>query len=82
VKGEKTQQSYTGTKDSSKIVLHGSAGENTTHTINVDEKESFTVHINQQLGDDKHLASRLPIDPQSMNVFSEAKGLALFHDTY
>jgi len=73
VKGEKTQQSYTGTKDSSKIVLHGSAGENTTHTINVDEKESFTVHINQQLGNDKHLAGRLPIDPQSMNVFSEAK---------
>lgn len=73
VKAEKTQQTYHGTKDSSKIVLHGSAGENTTHTINVDEKESFTVHINQALGNDKLLAGRLPIDPSSMKVFSEAK---------
>eukprot|EP00842_Homolaphlyctis_polyrhiza_P006965 jgi/Hompol1/858/HPOL_001344-RA len=41
-------------RDDKKIVLHGHQ-ENTTHTINVDEKESFTVHINQQLAEDKDI---------------------------
>ncbi|KAK6092451.1 fimbrin [Batrachochytrium dendrobatidis] len=64
-------------RDDKKIVLHGHM-ENTTHTINVDEKESFTVHINQQLANDKDVKSRLPIDPRSMQVFSECKdGLIL-----
>ncbi|KAJ3099745.1 hypothetical protein HDU97_002771 [Phlyctochytrium planicorne] len=61
-----------------KIVLHGQGGENTTHTINEDEKQSFVEHINQQLGNDKDLKSRFPIDVQSMQIFSEAKdGLIL-----
>ena len=60
-------------RDDTKIVLHGHM-ENTTHTINVDEKESFTVHINQALQADKHLSSRLPVDPLSMQIFSECKG--------
>ncbi|KAJ3322052.1 hypothetical protein HDV06_003653 [Boothiomyces sp. JEL0866] len=69
--------SYVGQRDDKKIVLHGHM-ENTTHTINEDEKESFTIHINQQLGSDKLLASRLPIDPKSMQIFSECKdGLLL-----
>ncbi|KAI8928138.1 calponin homology domain-containing protein [Entophlyctis helioformis] len=64
-------------RDDKKIVLHGHL-ENTTHTINVDEKESFTVHINQQLANDKDIKSRLPIDPRSMQIFTEAKdGLIL-----
>lgn len=63
-------------RDDKKIVLHGHL-ENTTHTINVDEKESFTVHINQALQNDKHLSSRLPVDPMSMQIFSECKGI--FH---
>jgi plastin-1 len=64
-------------KDDKKIVLHGHM-ENTTHTINVDEKESFTIHINQQLQNDKHLQGRLPVDPQSMQIFAECKdGLIL-----
>ncbi|KAJ3271990.1 hypothetical protein HDV01_006030 [Terramyces sp. JEL0728] len=69
--------SHVGHRDDKKIVLHGHM-ENTTHTINEDEKESFTIHINQQLGSDKLLASRLPIDPKSMQIFSECKdGLLL-----
>ncbi|KAJ3310894.1 hypothetical protein HDV04_004589 [Boothiomyces sp. JEL0838] len=68
---------YVGQRDDKKIVLHGHM-ENTTHTINEDEKESFTIHINQQLGSDKLLSSRLPIDPKSMQIFSECKdGLVL-----
>nr|KAJ3417719.1 hypothetical protein HK105_000886 [Polyrhizophydium stewartii] len=64
-------------RDDKKIVLHGH-NENTTHTINEDEKESFTVHINQQLGGDKDLKARLPIDPRSMQIFAECKdGLIL-----
>ncbi|KAI8817992.1 calponin domain-containing protein [Fimicolochytrium jonesii] len=65
------------TGDKQKIVLHGH-GENTTHTINEDEKESFTQHINQALARDAHLKDRLPIDPSSMQIFSECKdGLIL-----
>lgn len=61
------------TGDKQKIVLHGH-GENTTHTINEDEKESFTQHINQALARDQHLKDRLPIDPSSMQIFSECRG--------
>jgi plastin-1 len=76
VKTEK-KGNYHRVKDSTKIVLHGH-GENTTHTINVDEKESFTIHINQVLSTDKHLSTRLPIDPLSMKLFEECKdGLVL-----
>lgn len=66
---------YQGERDASKIVLHGHSNENTTHTINVDEKESFTMHLNQALGHDKDVASRLPIDPKSMGLFSECRGI-------
>ncbi|RKO87451.1 calponin homology domain-containing protein [Blyttiomyces helicus] len=63
--------------DKKKIVL-GGHGENTTHTINEDEKESFTHHINQQLANDRDLKARLPIDTASMQVFAECKdGLLL-----
>ncbi|KAI8912019.1 calponin homology domain-containing protein [Powellomyces hirtus] len=66
-----------GAEDKKRIVLHGHM-ENTTHTINEDEKESFTMHINQQLGRDPHVKDRLPIDPASMQVFAECKdGLIL-----
>ncbi|KAJ3039251.1 hypothetical protein HDV00_012490 [Rhizophlyctis rosea] len=60
-----------------KIVLHGHL-ENTTHTINEDEKESFTGHINWVLSGDKDVGHRLPIDEKSMQVFAECKdGLIL-----
>ncbi len=48
--------------------------ENTTHTINEDEKESFVEHINAALSKDKDVKARLPIDKASMQVFSECKG--------
>lgn len=41
IKAEKGERS-----DKTKITLHGHS-ENTTHTINEDEKESFVHHINQ-----------------------------------
>lgn len=59
--------------EKTKIVLHGHM-ENTTHTINEDEKESFVQHINWALATDKDLNSRLPIDKATMQVFSECKG--------
>ncbi|KAJ3157011.1 hypothetical protein HDU89_002421 [Geranomyces variabilis] len=63
--------------DAKKIVLHGHM-ENTTHTINEDEKESFTQHLNQALARDAHVGERLPIDPSSMQIFNECKdGLIL-----
>ncbi len=48
--------------------------ENTTHTINEDEKESFVQHINAQLAEDKDIKHRLPIDSTTMQVFAECKG--------
>jgi len=64
-------------EDKKKIVLHGHM-ENTTHTINEDEKESFTQHINWVLTGDKHVGHRLPIDLKSMQIFTECKdGLIL-----
>ncbi|KAI9352096.1 calponin homology domain-containing protein [Obelidium mucronatum] len=66
------------TANKGKIVLHGSTSENTTHTINEDEKQSFTEHINQVLANDKDIRHRLPIDPLTMQVFGEVKdGLIL-----
>ena len=60
-----------------KIILHGHS-ENVLHTINEDEKESFIMHINQELVDDKHLKRRIPIDKSNMQLFSECKdGLIL-----
>lgn len=60
-----------------KTILHGHS-ENVLHTINEDEKESFVLHINQELANDKHLQKRIPIDKTSMQLFSECKdGLIL-----
>ncbi|KAJ3118406.1 hypothetical protein HDU96_001924 [Phlyctochytrium bullatum] len=65
-------------ENKNKIVLHGQGGENTTHTINEDEKQSFVDHINSVLANDKDLKGRIPIDTHSMQIFSEAKdGLIL-----
>ena len=59
----------------------GGHGENTTHTINTDEKESFVTHINQALARDKDIGSRLPIDPKSMSLFQETKGILSFYNS-
>lgn len=66
-----------GQKDATKITLHGHS-ENTTHTINEDEKESFVQHINQQLAGDKDLKGRIPVNSTSMQIFQECQdGLIL-----
>ncbi|KAJ3141985.1 hypothetical protein HK100_004466 [Physocladia obscura] len=66
------------TANKGKIVLHGSTSENTTHTINEDEKQSFVEHINQALASDRDLGARLPIDSTTMQIFAEVKdGLIL-----
>ncbi|KAJ3123348.1 hypothetical protein HK101_006363, partial [Irineochytrium annulatum] len=72
------QEKGAGVANRSKIVLHGQGGENTTHTINEDEKMSFVEHINFQLGGDKDLRAHMPIDVYTMEIFSKAKdGLIL-----
>ncbi|KAI8609815.1 calponin homology domain-containing protein [Chytriomyces sp. MP71] len=66
------------TANKNKIVLHGATSENTTHTINEDEKQSFVEHINQVLGHDKDIGHRFPIDLLTMQIFGEVKdGLIL-----
>ncbi|TPX36121.1 hypothetical protein SmJEL517_g01590 [Synchytrium microbalum] len=63
--------------DSKKITLHGTSV-NVTHTMNEDEKESFVAHINSQLGRDRDVGARLPIDVKTMQIFTECKdGLIL-----
>ncbi|KAL3900482.1 MAG: hypothetical protein SGCHY_001301 [Lobulomycetales sp.] len=57
--------SITQGSEKTKITLHGHS-ENTTHTINEDEKESFVLHINSQLDNDPVLGKRIPIDPFAM----------------
>ncbi|KAG9306885.1 hypothetical protein G9A89_002554 [Geosiphon pyriformis] len=60
-----------------KITVHGSSM-NVSHTINEDERTEFTRHINQALAHDPHLADKLPIPTNTMQVFDECKdGLIL-----
>ncbi|KAJ3396873.1 hypothetical protein HDU80_009818 [Chytriomyces hyalinus] len=72
------EKGMSATANKNKIVLHGSTSENTTHTINEDEKQSFVEHINQVLGADKDIRHRFPIDLLTMQIFGEVKdGLIL-----
>ncbi|PVU85260.1 hypothetical protein BB561_006966, partial [Smittium simulii] len=48
------------------------------HTINEDEKEEFTNHINYVLGSDNDIGHRFPIEPTTMQIFDECRdGLIL-----
>jgi len=40
-----------------------------THSFSEEEKCAFSEHVNNCLGGDPHLADRLPIDPDSMDLF-------------
>ncbi|CAG8525193.1 2325_t:CDS:10 [Ambispora leptoticha] len=61
----------------SKITVHGSSS-NVSHTINEDERTEFTRHINSALSHDPHLADKLPIPTNTMQIFDECKdGLIL-----
>ncbi|ORX33979.1 putative Fimbrin [Kockovaella imperatae] len=61
-----------------KISVKGTAGTNAQHTVNEDERRSFTDHINGVLGGDKDLEHVLPIPTDTMQLFDECKdGLVL-----
>ncbi|EGW30618.1 uncharacterized protein SPAPADRAFT_63448 [Spathaspora passalidarum NRRL Y-27907] len=52
--------------------------EGTTHTINDDERIEFTRHINSVLAGDADIGKRLPIDPNTFQIFDECRdGLVL-----
>ncbi|OZJ03981.1 hypothetical protein BZG36_04047, partial [Bifiguratus adelaidae] len=60
-----------------KITVTGS-NQNTTHTINEDERTEFTRHINGVLAGDQHVGDRLPIPTDTMQLFDECRdGLIL-----
>ncbi|PVZ99524.1 hypothetical protein BB558_004473 [Smittium angustum] len=61
-----------------RTIITSKQNQSTAHTINEDEKEEFTNHINLSLDGDKDIGYRLPIDPTSMQVFDECRdGLIL-----
>ncbi|KAK1921741.1 putative Fimbrin [Papiliotrema laurentii] len=61
-----------------KISVKGTAGTNAQHTINEDERSSFTEHINGVLAGDKDIGHLLPIPTDTMQLFDEVKdGLIL-----
>jgi hypothetical protein len=58
------------------LVVEGAGG--ATHTFSEEEKHAFTTHLNHCLGADPDLAKRLPMDPDSMDLFENCKdGLML-----
>ncbi|RUS33864.1 calponin homology domain-containing protein [Jimgerdemannia flammicorona] len=60
-----------------KITVMG-ANQNTSHTINEDERTEFTHHINSQLDGDRDIGKKLPIPTNTMQLFDECRdGLIL-----
>ena len=59
-----------------KIAVMGTAGTNAQHTINEDERRSFTDHINGVLAQDKDVGHLLPIPTDTMQLFDECKGMS------
>jgi len=41
------------------------------HTFSEDEKHAFTMHLNNCLKKDEHLADRMPLNPDSMDLFEK-----------
>ncbi|KAK8847519.1 hypothetical protein IAR55_005377 [Kwoniella newhampshirensis] len=61
-----------------RISVKGTAGTNAQHTINEDERRSFTDHINGVLATDKDVGHLLPIPTDTMQLFDEVRdGLIL-----
>ena len=54
--------------------MKGTAGTNSQHTINEDERRSFTDHINAVLAGDPDVGHLLPIPTDTMQLFDEVKG--------
>ncbi|KAI9506516.1 calponin homology domain-containing protein [Coemansia spiralis] len=61
-----------------RTILQSKQNASSAHTINEDEREEFTNHINLALAGDKDIDYRLPIDPHTMQIFDETRdGLIL-----
>ncbi|KAJ1890250.1 fimbrin, partial [Kickxella alabastrina] len=56
-----------------RTILQSRQNASSAHTINEDEREEFTNHINFALAGDKDIGYRLPIDPHTMQIFDEAR---------
>ncbi|OLY84265.1 Fimbrin [Smittium mucronatum] len=54
-----------------RTIITSKQNESSAHTINQDEKEEFTNHINLTLDGDPNIGYRLPIDPTTMQIFDE-----------
>ena len=69
--------SQAGVVSKGKVMVKGSNA-STQHTINEDERNEFTRHINTTLRHDAHIGSRLPIPTDTFQVFDECRdGLLL-----
>ncbi|KAL7419195.1 fimbrin [Cryptotrichosporon argae] len=61
-----------------RIAVKGTAGTNAQHTINEDERRSFTEHVNGVLAGDPDVGHLLPIPTDTMQLFDECRdGLIL-----
>ncbi|KAJ1857578.1 fimbrin [Coemansia sp. RSA 638] len=61
-----------------RTILKSEQNTSSAHTINEDEREEFTNHINLALAGDSDIGYRLPINPHTMQLFDEARdGLIL-----
>ncbi|KAI9479174.1 fimbrin [Coemansia sp. RSA 989] len=61
-----------------RTILKSEQNSSSAHTINEDEREEFTNHINLALAGDSDIGYRLPIDPHTMQLFDETRdGLIL-----
>ncbi|KAI0242613.1 fimbrin [Massospora cicadina] len=60
------------------ITVRGANQSDTAHTINEEEKIEFAIYINDALESDPMLSDRLPIKPETMQLFDECRdGLVL-----
>jgi len=58
------------------VKISGAGG--SEHSFAEEEKQSFVDFLNEALKDDKHVGSRMPINPESMDLFTAIKdGLIL-----
>lgn len=58
----------------SKLFTISGADDSTQHSINEDELEQFSLHINQVLQDDRDLVGKLPLDTRSFtDLFEKSK---------
>ncbi|KAJ2318608.1 fimbrin [Coemansia sp. Cherry 401B] len=61
-----------------RTILKSEQNASSAHTINEDEREEFTNHINLALAGDSDIGYRLPINPHTMQLFDETRdGLVL-----